>query len=95
MIYNNVVLTVRNEADVNTVCDLLKQQCRLSLEEPGCVRFEVYQAQNDRRTFFLVEQWESQAHLDQHREAKAYVEIYKPRVIPLVDRVPHPCDKIA
>ena len=94
MIYNNVFLTVKNEADIVTVSELLKEQCRLSREEPGCERFEVYQSQNDRSLFILVEQWESQEHLDAHREATSTQTIYRPKVIPLVDRVPHPSDRV-
>ena len=94
MIYNNVLLTVKNESDVPLIRELLTEQCRLSREEPGCARFEVYQSQTDRKFFVLVEQWESPETLDQHRLAKAYVEIYKPKVLPLVDRTPHPCDRV-
>jgi len=94
VIYNNVLLTVKEEADVPRIKELLTEQCRLSREEPGCVRFEVYQSQTERRFFLLVEQWESTAALDQHRLAKAYLEIYKPHVIPFVDRTPHPCDLV-
>ncbi len=94
MIYNNVLLTVKAESDVPQIRELLTEQCRLSREEPGCVRFEVYQSQTDRKFFVLVEAWESAAALDQHRLAKAYLEIYKPKVLPLVDRTPHPCDLV-
>jgi quinol monooxygenase YgiN len=94
MIYNNVLLTVKNESDIETVAELLQEQCRLSREEPGCERFEVYQSQNNRSLFILVEQWESAEHLDAHREAKSSQTIYKPKVIPLVDRVPHPSDRV-
>ena len=54
MIYNNVLLTVKNESDIETVAELLQEQCRLSREEPGCERFEVYQSQNNRSLFILV-----------------------------------------
>jgi quinol monooxygenase YgiN len=37
-----------------------------------------------------VEHWASQDALDQHRLAAAYNEIYKPHVMPLVDREGHP-----
>jgi quinol monooxygenase YgiN len=90
MIYLNVVLTVKQPEDVEKVRGLLSEQGRLSRLEPGCRRFEVYHSQNDARVFILSEHWESQSDLDRHREALAYTTIYKPQVIPLVDRVPHP-----
>ncbi len=89
MIYANIFLTVKDEKDVDEIRDLLAEQGRLSRAEPGCVRFEVYHSQADRRVFLLCERWESQEALDIHRTAKAYKEIYQPKVLPRVDRVPH------
>ena len=92
MIYNNVLLTVKNTDDVDTVRELLAEQARLSREEPGCERFEVYHSQADRQQFILVEQWQTEVDLAQHKEAKAFTELYIPKVIPLVERVPHLSD---
>ncbi len=90
MIYLNVLLTVKDPADVAKIRDCLIEQGRLSRQEPGCARFEVYQSNNDPTRFVLNERWESQAALDAHRLAKAYTQIYQPLVIPLVDREGHP-----
>lgn len=90
MIYLNVVLTVKNEADVAEIAGLLSEQGRLSRAEPGCLRFEVYHSQNDPRVFLLNEHWADQAAVDAHRKATAYTTIYQPQVLPKVDRVPHP-----
>jgi len=90
MIYSNVFLTVREESDIASVSELLAEQGRLSREEPGCLRFEVYHSQADPAFFMLIERWQDQQALDQHRQARAYCEIYQPQVLPLVDRVPHP-----
>lgn len=90
MIHLNILLTVKNETEVAQVRGLLAEQGRLSRAEPGCQRFEVYQSNNDSRTFFLNEWWIDQAALDEHRQARAYTTIYQPQVLPLVDRVPHP-----
>lgn len=89
MIYGNILLTVNDENDIPEIRELLKEQGRLSREEPGCERFEVYHSQSDPKTFLLVERWASQEHLDEHRKAKAYTEIYQPKVIPKVTRTPH------
>ena len=94
MIYNNVLLTVKNTDDVDTVRELLAEQARLSREEPGCERFEVYHSQADRQQFILVEQWQTEVDLAQHKEAKAFTELYIPKVIPLVERVPHLSDMV-
>jgi len=42
------------------------------------------------RRFTLVEHWADQAAVDAHRLAEAYTTIYKPQVMPLVDREGHP-----
>jgi len=94
MIYGNILLTVNDENDVPEIRELLKEQGRLSREEPGCERFEVYHSQSDPKTFLLIERWASQEALDEHRKAKAYTEIYQPKVIPKVTRTPHMSDLV-
>lgn len=90
MICINVHLTVRDESDVETIRNLLAEQARLSRQEPGCLRFEVYHSQADPRVFLLNEHWESSEALDVHRRATAFKTIYEPQVLPRVERVPHP-----
>lgn len=94
MVHLNVLLLVRDPANVSRVCDLLREVGRISRHEPGCLRFEVYHSQSDPRRFVLCEHWESQAALDVHRQGRAFTEIYSPQVLPLVDREPHPSDLV-
>ncbi len=95
MITLTVLLLVRDAADVPKVRDLLARQMRGSLAEPGCLKFEVYHSQAEPRRFVLVEHWASAEALDAHRLAEAYNTIYKPLVLPLVDREGHPSDMLA
>ncbi len=90
MIILNILLTVKNPADVPKVRELLTQAGRLSRQEPGCIRFEATQSTNDETRFFLNEFWADQAAIDGHRKAEAYTTIYQPQVLPLVNREPHP-----
>jgi quinol monooxygenase YgiN len=90
MIYLNIVLTVKNADDVEQVRKLLTEAAELSRQEPGCVRFEVYQSQNDAAKFILHERWSAQEALDRHRTARAYKTIYQPQVMPLITREGHP-----
>ena len=92
MLYINIQLRVKDPAEIDKVGELLRAHGRLSRAEPGCVRFDVYHSQSDPTVFLLCEYWESEASLEQHRLAEGYLTIYKPQVIPLVDRTPHPCD---
>ncbi len=90
MLYLNHWLTVKDPATVDQVRSLLAEAARLSRQEPGCQRFEVYQSNNDPTRFLLQEHWQSQAAVDKHRTAQAYTTIYQPQVMPLVNREPHP-----
>ena len=90
MICLHVLLKVKHADDIPAVRDWLSEQGKLSRAEPGCLRFEVYQSNNDPAQFILAERWESAAALDEHRKAAAYTTIYQPHVLPRVDRVPHP-----
>jgi quinol monooxygenase YgiN len=90
MFYLNVILTVKDKADVQTVKQLLIQQGQHSRKEPGCARFEVYHSTADETKFVLNEHWESQEAIDGHRKGYAYTNIYQPKVLPLVTREGHP-----
>jgi quinol monooxygenase YgiN len=94
MICANILVSLDDDKDVDEIRDLLREQGRLSRAEPGCLRYEVYQSQADRKVFLIIERWESQQALDLHRTAKAYTEIYKPKVLPRATRVAHPSDLI-
>jgi len=90
MICMNIILTVQEDHKIEVVRDLLCEAMRKSRNEPGCERFDVYQSQPKPNQFTLIEHWSSQEALDAHRQAEAYTTIYKPQVIPLVERVGHP-----
>ena len=92
MVYLNVVLTVKAEADTSFVRSTMTELGALARRDAGCVRFEVYHSQSHPNTFFLVEQWEDEASLDAHRKTRAFTETYMKTVVPKLDRVPHMCD---
>jgi hypothetical protein len=41
-----------------------------------------------------MEWWTTAEHLDAHRSNKNFVEVYKPKVLPLVERIPHPSERL-
>ena len=90
MIALTVLLTAKSPDDIPCIRDHLAQAMRSSRREPGCLRFDVYHSSAEPRRFTLVEHWSSQEALDAHRLAEAYTQIYKPHVMPLVDREGHP-----
>jgi len=89
MICIHVTSTVCDENDVGKIGELLAEHARLSRAEPGCLRFELYHSESDPKVFLVGEHWESQDVLDTHRTAKGYLEIYKPQILPCVERVAH------
>jgi quinol monooxygenase YgiN len=44
-------------------------------KEPGCVSYELLQRQDDPRELMLVEEWQSQEHLDAHTRTPHFVTI--------------------
>ncbi len=94
MFYINVWRTVKDAAKTAEVRELLAEACRLSRLETGCERFEVYHSRADERKFLLCERWQSEQAWKDHRNEKAFKEIYEPKVLPLVDRDPHISDLI-
>jgi quinol monooxygenase YgiN len=85
----NVWLTVKDPENTGAVAGLLAEAIHWTRQEPGCLRFEVFHSQADPTKFLLVEQWGGKADWEAHRSAKAFTEIYAPKVLPLVDREPH------
>ena len=76
MVYLNVVLTLKDAADIAFVRSTMTELGRLARTDAGCVRFEVYHSQSDPRVFFLNEQWKDAASLDAQRKSKPFVETY-------------------
>jgi quinol monooxygenase YgiN len=70
MLCLTVMILVRDPADVPRVRDLLSQQRRGSLTEPGCLKFDVYHSTVEPRRFVLVEHWASAEALEAHRVAE-------------------------
>lgn len=46
----------------------LQEMVRLTVVEPGCVRYELHQLEDDPAQLVLIEQWETQEKLDDHME---------------------------
>jgi quinol monooxygenase YgiN len=92
MLYLNVLLTVKDRKDIETVKQLLVEAGRHSRGEPGCARFEVYHSTADDTKFLLNEHWASESAIDGHRKGHAYTQIYQPKVLPLVTREGHPSE---
>jgi quinol monooxygenase YgiN len=89
MFHINVWLKVKSPQDIGTVEELLRQAVQWTRTEPGCLRFEVFHSESDPSRFLLVERWAQKSDWETHRTARAFSEIYAPKVLPLVEREPH------
>jgi quinol monooxygenase YgiN len=85
----NVWLTVKDPENIGAVAGLLAEMVPWSRREPGCLRYHIYHSETDPAKFQLVEHWAKKSDWETHRTAKAYVEIYSPKVLPLVNREAH------
>jgi quinol monooxygenase YgiN len=94
MIYNNVILKARDSTNIDKLERLLTTQAQVSLTEQGCERFEVYHSLSEPEVFLLIEWWATQQDLDAHRSAPQFVDVYLPKVVPLVERMPHPSKRL-
>lgn len=87
-----VNLKVKDRKNIGFVKKCLAEVSRITLsEEPVCKRMDVYQSESDDSIFILYENWEAKKDWEEHRNKSAHMEIYAPKVLPLVERVPHIC----
>jgi quinol monooxygenase YgiN len=90
-----VNLKVKDKKDIGFVKMCLAEVSRITLtEEPCCKRLDVYQSENDDSIFILYENWEDRKDWEEHRNKTAFKDIYAPKVLPLVERVPHICNLV-
>ena len=88
----NVILTVKDPADVPKVRELLTECGRLSRQESGCDSYEVCHSTSDPQVFMLCERWATEADWQEPRRPPANRETYQPPAIQLAGRVAHPSD---
>lgn len=90
MFYILVFLKLKEIENKEHVRNCLQNVSAITLaEEPGCRRLDVYESESDPYMFVLCEEWNRQEDWVEHREKRAFKEIYAPEVLPLVDRIPH------
>lgn len=57
-----------------------------SQQEPGCLKYVLHRTPTDSRTFWFVEEWKSQAALDEHNQTPHYLRL-KERTTDLIENV--------
>ncbi|MDA0323328.1 MAG: putative quinol monooxygenase [Verrucomicrobia bacterium] len=72
MLVVHVFVHIKPDA-VEAFKELCIDNSRNSLQEPGCVRFDVVQQQDDPQRFVLVEAYEAAQDIQKHKETAHYV----------------------
>lgn len=65
--------------------ELLSAMVKPSKAEKGCIFYEIFQYENNRRKFMAVETWENEAALDGHK-ASAHYAVYKSSYEPYCEK---------
>ena len=66
------VVFVAKDDSINELKALLEMMVKPSREEPGCLLYNIYQLDEDPKTFVVVESWESEAALEGHKNTAHY-----------------------
>lgn len=69
-----VPATVRPE-NLELALELYRRLVVATVEEPGCLNYELLQDLDDPCSLVLVEEWESQAHLDAHTRTAHFLDL--------------------
>lgn len=64
--------------------ELYRELVEETRTETGCISYELLQRADDPTRLLLVEEWESQAHLDAHTRTPHFI-----RLVALLDEVEH------
>lgn len=64
---------------VDEVIELCKELVQLTREEEGCIKYEMFQDEQDPCILTMIEEWESRDHLNSHFEADHFK-----RIVPML-----------
>ncbi|MFT5835331.1 MAG: quinol monooxygenase YgiN [Sulfurimonas sp.] len=78
------VTFIAKEGDEAKMKELLTAMVDLSKAEDGCLLYDIYQYENNRRKFMAVETWRDEIALDGHKASEHYA-IYKSSYEPFCD----------
>jgi quinol monooxygenase YgiN len=79
------VTFIAKEGSEAKMKELLTAMVKPSKAEHGCVFYEIFQYENNRRKFMAVETWENEAALDGHK-ASAHYAVYKSSYEPYCEK---------
>jgi len=78
------VTFIAKQSSEDKMKQLLTAMVEPSKKEEGCIFYDIFQYENNRRKFMAVESWESEKALDGHK-ASAHYKVYKSSYEPFCD----------
>ena len=69
------------------VADLFRALTAESRKEPGCLQYQVHTHPTDPRTFFIYEQYQDEAGLEEHRASGHFLQYAKGQLPAIAERV--------
>ena len=69
---------------VEGVLALVADLRRHTLEEPGCLGYDVFRSTDDAGEVLLLERYRDDAAIEAHRNSKHYQELVVQRIVPLI-----------
>jgi quinol monooxygenase YgiN len=81
------VTWIAKEGQEEKVVELFRYLSTESRKEPGCRQFQVHRHVEDRRRFFIYEQFDDEAALDAHRAAPHFASHAKVELPRIADRI--------
>ena len=79
------VTFIAKEGSVMKMKELLTAMVVPSKAEKGCLFYEIFQYENDRKRFMAVETWENEAALNGHKASSHYA-VYKSSYEPYCEK---------
>jgi len=79
------VTFIAKEGCEDKMKELLSAMVKPSKAEKGCIFYEIFQYENNRRKFMAVETWENEAALDGHKASVHYA-VYKSSYEPYCEK---------
>lgn len=66
--------------EIDEFIELSKELVEMSRKDSGCIKYELYQDNENPRIFAIIEEWEDKEALDEHLNAKHFM-----RIIPMLE----------
>ncbi|AGX42177.1 putative quinol monooxygenase [Clostridium saccharobutylicum] len=64
---------------IEEVLKLAKELAEITVKEEGCIKYEMYQDENDETILTMIEEWESRDALNKHMESEHFK-----RIVPMM-----------